>query len=157
VASFFFYGTLLDPDVRRLVLGRTLEPASLHAATLADHRISRARGKTYPILAAKRGVRAHGLVASHLDDRDAARLFHYEDAGYDIVEIDLAVHDGHARAWVLMPGPRMKALPVNWSYASWRRTVKARVMPGIAAWMAAYPGPGALPLYRRWRLRRHAA
>lgn len=157
MASFFFYGTLLDPDVRRLVLGRELEPASLHAAILADHRISRARGKTYPILAEKRGAKAHGLVASHLDDRDAARLFHYEDDGYHTVELDLAVFDGRISAWAFMPGPRMKALPVDWSYAAWRRNVKARVMPGIAAWMAAYRGPGALPLYRRWRLRRHTA
>ena len=157
MASFFFYGTLLDADVRRLVLARDLEPASLHEAVLADHRISQAKGKTYPILAAKRGAKAHGLVASHLDHRDAARLFHYEDDGYHTVELDLAVFDGHTKAWGFMPGPRMKALPVDWSYAAWRRNVKARVMPGIAAWMAGYPGPGALPLYRRWRLRRHTA
>lgn len=155
MASFFFYGTLLDPDVRRLVLGRDLEPASLHEAVLADHRIARARGKTYPILAAKRGAKAHGLVASHLDDRDAARLFHYEDDGYRTVELDLAVFEGRISAWAFMPGPRMKALPVDWSYVAWRRNVKARVMPGIVAWMADYPGTGALPLYRRWRLRRH--
>lgn len=157
MASFFFYGTLLDADVRRLVLGRDLDPASLHDAVLAGHRVSRARGKTYPILAAKRGAKAHGLVASHLDDRDAARLFHYEDDGYRTVELDLAAPHGRVKAWAFMPGPRMKALPVDWSYAGWSRNVKARVMPGIAAWMAGYPGPGALPLYRRWRLRRHTA
>lgn len=157
MASFFFYGTLLDPDVRRLVLGRELEPTSLHAATLVNHRVSRARGKTYPVLASKRGAKAHGLIATHLNDRDAARLFHYEDDGYATIEVELSVFDGRMTAWAFMPGPRMKALPVDWSYAAWRRSVKARVMPGIAAWMAAYPGPDALSHYRRWRLRRHAA
>lgn len=156
MASFFFYGTLLDPDVRRLVLGRELEPASLRAASLANHRVACARGKTYPILAAKRGVKARGLVASHLSDQEAARLFHYEDAGYKTVEIELDVFDGRATAWAFLPGPRMAALPADWCYEGWRRRHKAKVMPGIAAWMADFPGPRALPSFRRWRLGRHA-
>lgn len=156
MAAFFFYGTLLDPDVLRTVLGRRVAPESLFPARLAGYRISRAFGKTYPILAAKPGAEAKGLVAAGLDDRDAARLFHYEDDGYSTVEVDLAGAHGPLRAWVFMPGSRMRALPSDWSYDTWQRGVKARVMPGIEAWMARYPGPDALPLYRRWRLRRKA-
>ncbi|MBL8834369.1 MAG: gamma-glutamylcyclotransferase, partial [Rhodospirillales bacterium] len=45
---FFFYGTLIDPDVRRAVLGR-LAPASVEPATLKGWRRFSAKGVTFPI------------------------------------------------------------------------------------------------------------
>ena len=47
---FFFYGTLLDPDVTALVLGRRLPPAAFVPASLPGHARRRAKGVSYPIL-----------------------------------------------------------------------------------------------------------
>jgi hypothetical protein len=44
---FFFYGTLIDADVRRLVLGR-LAPDEVEPATLSGWRRVKLAGVTYP-------------------------------------------------------------------------------------------------------------
>jgi len=47
---FFFYGTLMDPSVRRAVLGRPVERSRLQRAVLPGFRRVFRRGATYPVL-----------------------------------------------------------------------------------------------------------
>lgn len=155
MARFFFYGTLLDPEVRRAVIGRAVPDAAILAVSLAGYRVARAQGRSYPILAANEGAVATGVLVHGLSDAEAARLFHYEDKGYDPVEV--AVVDAHGRTrrgWVFMPGQRLSAMAEDWSYAAWSRRHKRRMMPLIAAWMGRYAGPRGVPKFRVWRMKR---
>jgi hypothetical protein len=73
---FFFYGTLIDPDVRRLVLG-TRAPMSVEPATLAGWRRVCLPKVTYPaVLRAAREV-VDGVLVRGLDAEARRRLVDY--------------------------------------------------------------------------------
>ncbi|HZD25670.1 MAG TPA: gamma-glutamylcyclotransferase family protein [Alphaproteobacteria bacterium] len=55
---FFFYGTLRDGAVRRLVLGRALPDDEAIPAVLEGYRIARVRGADYPVLRRELTLRA---------------------------------------------------------------------------------------------------
>ena len=155
MAKFFFYGTLLDPDVRRAVIGRAVPNAAILDVSLVGYRVARAQGRSYPILAPALAALAKGILVHGLSDAEAARLFHYEDKGYDPVEVTVADARGRARrGWVFMPGQRLSAMAEDWSYAAWGRRHKRRMMPLIAAWMERYAGPRGVPKFRVWRMKR---
>jgi|ABSN01.1.fsa_nt_gi hypothetical protein len=155
MARFFFYGTLLDADVQQLVFGHALADSAIRPAVLEHYRPARARGKLYPILAARRHARTAGVVVAGLGSLDVARLFFYEDTGYETQEVRVTVGGDRTKtAWVFIPSRRMVALASNWSLAEWQRRHKPRVLPAIAAMMRAFPGEGRLPSFRAWRVRR---
>jgi hypothetical protein len=155
MARFFFYGTLLDRDVQRLVFGRALDRDAQTTAVLHHYRPARARGMHYPILTERHDARTAGMIVAGLGERDVARLFFYEEDGYATREVSVAVGETVTKsAWVFIPTRRMVALPSNWSLAEWQRRDKPRILPTIADMMRAVPGPGRLPAFRAWRARR---
>jgi hypothetical protein len=155
MAKFFFYGTLLDADVRRAVIGRSVPASAILDVSFAGYRVARAQGRSYPILAPEPGATASGVLVHGIADAEAARLFHYEDKGYDPVEVTVTDTRGRPRrGWVFMPGQRLSAMAENWSFAAWERRHKRRTMPLIAAWMGRYAGPRSAPKFRVWRMKR---
>jgi hypothetical protein len=75
----FFYGTLLDPDIQRRVVGRALTGAAFVPASLQGFRRVRAAGQWFPILVP--GLRSdlvEGGLATDLDGREIARIVAYE-------------------------------------------------------------------------------
>ncbi|MFN0041972.1 MAG: gamma-glutamylcyclotransferase family protein [Alphaproteobacteria bacterium] len=155
MARFFFYGTLLDEDVRRATLGREPDPTDTVTARLPGYRVARAAGRAYPVLAPEVGAVAAGVMVRAVREGEAARLFHYEDSGYDAVEVSVVDGRGRTRmAWVFMPGRSLAAMADDWSFAEWQAQHKARVLPGIVEWMAEYAGPASEPRFHAWRNRR---
>ena len=102
----FFYGTLLDPAVRRRVLGRTLSPRTQRPALLFDYTREHVAGRPYPMLVAHPGAVVDGVVARGLTTRDLARLDAYEGSEYRLAP--LAVLSGGRRviamAYMAAPG-----------------------------------------------------
>ncbi|MFO0998465.1 MAG: gamma-glutamylcyclotransferase family protein [Alphaproteobacteria bacterium] len=155
MARFFFYGTLLDAAVQRIVFGRGIAAETMRAAVLENFRPARARGVRYPILVSRLGARTEGMLVAGLSDWDVARLVYYEDAGYTMQEVPVRVAPGRTtNAWVFIPSRRMVALPTDWSLADWQRRHKPQDLPAIVEMMRAFPGPGRLSAFRRWRARR---
>lgn len=76
----FVFGTLLDADLRRIVLGCDVAVSS---AVLVDHRVARDTTGAGPVLAPCDGGSAQGLVLD-LDAEAAARLAFYT-AGHGLV------------------------------------------------------------------------
>ncbi len=70
----FVFGTLLDPDLRRIVLGKE---TTARPAQLADHAVRRAAGHDWPAIVAKPGGVASGLLL-YVDAEAAARADFYE-------------------------------------------------------------------------------
>lgn len=122
--QFFFYGTLCDPDIRRLVLGYRPGPRQLRPAWLAGFRRKQAAGRSYPVLIRSPGGRIDGLLFVSRP-ADGARLAAYEGPEYRAcrLPVHLPGRGGQAmaprRAWVFLPafGVEGSALPA--SHADW--------------------------------------
>ena len=134
--QWFFYGTLLDPDIRRHVFPHVADGLTLLPADLAGYRRYRCKGASYPVVVPGRGGRVPGLVAQGLDERAVLRVAHFEGAEYEPREVELRLAGGgRTRAWLFMPRRRALATGEAWSYERWLRLEKRRIMPKVHFWM----------------------
>jgi gamma-glutamyl AIG2-like cyclotransferase len=93
---FFFYGTLMDADVRRAVL-RDRAPQAAEPAALPGWRCVPAAGRAFPMIRADRAARVDGILVRGLDRVARARLSRYEDRDYRIIKT-IVVASGRAVA-----------------------------------------------------------
>lgn len=134
--QWFFYGTLLDSDIRRLVFPHAHAEVTLEPALLPGFRRVRCRGALYPVLAPAKGLRVPGLVCRGLDERAVLRMAHFEGTQYEprALEVSLA-GGGKEAAWLFMPRHSGFATREPWTYERWVRTTKPRIMPQVRFWM----------------------
>jgi hypothetical protein len=118
---FFFYGTLIDPDVMALVIGRRLPPSAFVPAILPGHSRRRAKGMTYPVVVRDPADEVHGVVVGGLTSRDVARLAAYEGPGYRIARLKVRIAGDLATVSVFEPiASRLQPSPSPWDYALWK-------------------------------------
>ncbi len=147
--QFFFYGTLLDADLRRTLCGRDADRWSVVPATLADHRRGRSPGRTYPFLLPAPGDQVDGIVADGVDAGAAAILTLYEGAGYRVARLRPVTPAGPVPAWAYLPRRRVAArLP--WTLADWERSHKARSLERVAAWVDTVQADALAAAAGRW-------
>ena len=133
-ALLFFYGTLLDADIQRRVIGRVLSPAALAPATLVGFRRVRAAGKWFPILVpGQAGDSVTGAIAEGLTAREIARIVTYENDGYAMKPVTVALAGGEKkRALVFLPGKgganQLKPTAEPWDLLDWQAREKPRVL-----------------------------
>lgn len=128
---FFFYGTLIDADVRRAVLGRRA-PAAVEPATLAGWRRVRLPKVTYPAIVPDRRSAVEGVLARGLDGQAQDRLVAYESPAYDLIEVPVTTGAGRqvtALVFAAKPGST-RAIGI-WDFAEWRRRHKRRFLAGL--------------------------
>ncbi len=105
MASVFLYGTLRHAPLLAAVLGR--EDARLSAATLTGHAVAWAEGQAFPLIHAREGARADGLLLDGLSPEDLARLEFYE-GGFDYalrgIEVEAGGRTLRTQAWFPAPG-----------------------------------------------------
>ena len=136
---FFFYGTLLDGDVRRLVLGERA-PTLVEPARLDGWRRMTLEGVDYPVIVPAVGGVVEGAVARGLDATGHARLVRYEGPDYVLAEVEVRLDAGSrglaVNVFVPRPGFRVIGRP-GWDLVRWQRRVKprflARLRPGHTA------------------------
>jgi hypothetical protein len=139
---FFFYGTLIDPDVRRIVLGRrAAAEAHLRDAVLQGWERRALRGVSYPVILRRAGASVDGVLASGLDAKARHRLIAYEGEGYDLVAVEVElVGDVRRAASVFAPSPGgpLKPTSGSWSYARWLRDSKRAFLREIGGGRGAW-------------------
>jgi Gamma-glutamyl cyclotransferase, AIG2-like len=122
---FFFYGTLLDPDVTALVLGRRLPPAAFVPATLPGYSRWRVQEGSYPISIPDRRGEVCGAIVGGLSARDVARLAAYEGPGYRIAPLKVRVGGAMTEVSVFEPiVSKLKPTNKPWDLALWQRRDK---------------------------------
>ncbi len=122
---FFFYGTLIDPDVRRAVLG-TLAPETVEPAVLKGWRRFAAKGVTFPIARPDPKSEIEGVLARDLSAAAGRLLDAYEGDGYrrTKVEIVAGAKTVSAILYVDDGSGTLTAAPGAWSYATWAKRDK---------------------------------
>lgn len=121
---FFFYGTLIDPEVLGAVLRRPVESTRRRAAVVEGYRCVYRRGACYPVLVPDASARTAGTVVSALTTRDLTLLRLYEGPDYEIHEISVRLsgwRSHRVRANVFLPGPGCQASPEIWTLEDWKK------------------------------------
>jgi hypothetical protein len=135
--DFFFYGTLLDRDVRRAVLGPGADTLAIEPALLPGYRRIATWGTVVPGLVRQSGAVTEGLIVRGITDTDGKRLDRYEGRGYRRIPCEiLAAAEKRPRALVYIAIRRQAGRGAAWSLAGWQRRHKRRYLRSIARWMA---------------------
>ena len=135
---FFFYGTLMDRDLLRMVLGRDLAAAALQPAVLSGYRRGIVRGRSYPMLVPRAHGCVDGVLAQGFDEADALRLTWYEHDLYDIRLCRPRLPSGlRATAWTYVPRPGGMPPGPAWSLATWQRRHKPAFLARLTRELAA--------------------
>ncbi len=133
---FFFYGTLIDPDIRRVVLGAPAAKAlALRPGMLCGWTRRAVRGASYPMILPRAGAGVDGVLASGLDAAACRRLRAYEGAEYVVLRVQVRCADGRtrmARAFAPRPGGGLKPRAVDWDHAVWSLREKRGFLRRIA-------------------------
>jgi Gamma-glutamyl cyclotransferase, AIG2-like len=138
---FFFYGTLMDPDLLSGVLGRRIAPSALISALLRGYRRSAVRGANYPVVVRDEGAWVEGMVLSGVTIAERDHLVRYEGENY-VLACALAEFPERPPEPVLFFEPRPGAVAATgepWSLARWRLRDKSSAMKMFADPAAARP------------------
>lgn len=128
---FFFYGTLRDPDVRRTVIGPSVNRIATVPAVLPGWRCVFLRGRDYPVLQPDIAAQTEGVLADGVDPRQAARLDCFETDEYRRGTARVRRADGQMIAahiyFAARPG---LASTTAWEFEAWQRRHKPRLLRG---------------------------
>jgi hypothetical protein len=129
---FFFYGTLLDDEVRRIVIGRAV---ALSVATLSGWRRLGVAGKHYPIIQRDAAASVAGAVTETLGPGDITRLRHYEGNGYELIAADVRDQTGATIVAQVFVPPEGGLLGAgNWDLGDWQREHREAVLLRLRAY-----------------------
>jgi gamma-glutamylcyclotransferase (GGCT)/AIG2-like uncharacterized protein YtfP len=132
MASYFFYGTLREPEIAREILGRPLSGCSPRRGVLLGYKRVYVAGATYPAIHPDADSKVDGLVVSRISAIEAARLSRYEGPGYETQDLDVIVEGGGAETVrVFVPKNAIKLSNREWDLETWRRQEKKRFMAGL--------------------------
>ena len=138
----FFFGTLMDEDVLRAVLGHPLTALGLQPARLAGWRRVGIAGRSYPMLIPHATGWVDGVLVYGLDERDRRRLDFYEGPEYrmGIVTVRAAEY-GDLPAGTYLCRPEVVAAGrEEWRLETWRLRHKRTALARIRALMAGWRG-----------------
>lgn len=140
---FFFYGTLMDPDVRSAVLGRAAGRITVQPAILAGFRRVHAPGKSWPVLVRAAGGRVEGVLAQDIDPPLARTLIRYEGTAYrlDRCRVRTASREVLPAAVFLPRTP--PAGGRNWRHDAWLARDKAAFLGRLSSARAGGAWPTA--------------
>ncbi|SJZ57221.1 Gamma-glutamyl cyclotransferase, AIG2-like [Enhydrobacter aerosaccus] len=137
---FFFYGTLLDPDVTALVLGRRMAPGMFQRAILPGHARWRVQGGSYPIVVPDARAEVVGAVVSGLSQRDIERLARYEGPGYRIAPLKVKLGGVTTVVSVFEPvKSRLQPSRDVWDLHQWQLQAKRAFISRVRAALSAPP------------------
>ncbi len=148
---FFFFGLLRDADVLERVTGRLWAADRFTGARLADARLVRLRGETFPMLVAAPGFWVPGALVEGLNESDLHRIRFFESVEYQPSTVEVELRAGErieARAFATT----QRAIPDEqpWSFEIWRLRDRARALRETELWMALYGHLSAEEADRRW-------
>ena len=132
--TYFFYGTLMDPEVAREILGRPLTGFNPRKGTLAGYRKLYVTGATYPGLQASSDADANaaGIVVERITALEVSRLSRYEGREYRTETLPIHLEDGETvETKLFLTGNGIRLTNKPWDFGRWQRTDKKRFLRAL--------------------------
>ncbi|MEL6769277.1 MAG: gamma-glutamylcyclotransferase, partial [Pseudomonadota bacterium] len=141
----FFFGTLRDPELLSVVLGRSLKAGELRPARAAGVVAWQVAGEAYPMLRSDQAQAAEGVLFFPAAPDEVEALRFYEEAEYELLPISVAAGDDGFEALYFGATGRLAAGTGAWDFEGWRRQGRAVALAAAAELM---PLRGTLPVER---------
>jgi AIG2-like family. len=127
---YFFYGTLMDAEVRIAVLGPGASALPVESARLAGYRRLYMRGASYPVLVATddptEAAVVDGLLVHRIDAAAEQRLIRFEGDAYRLGDVTVERRrSGTVCARCFLPLTDNLADSRPWDPNTWRRRDRA--------------------------------
>lgn len=149
---WFFFGSLLDPEVRTIVVGREPSESARRPGILHGYRRVRVADESYPALKPQPGGRVAGLVVDDLDEHESRRVCFFEGEEFIAWPRTIEQADGrHVEALVFLAGANLALIDSRWDFHAWRATCKARFLDMSREFMAGFEVADWHELDRQWR------
>lgn len=129
--AFFFYGTLMDADIRNAVLGKFTKNETVSPARLPGWRRVGVRGRSYPVIVPAAGAAVDGVSVSFADGAERPvtdLLTAFEGDEYRLVALELA--PGNIVS-VFAGSRRCHPTGRAWSFSDWQRRHKRAFLAAI--------------------------
>ena len=119
MTSLFFYGTLCDPELLEIVLGRKADGVT--QASLPDHQVYWANGESFPMIVSEHGATASGVLVKDVTAEELARLDFYEGGfDYKTVELNTQSAGSDTQALVFFPEEGSWEPGQKWDLSEWQ-------------------------------------
>lgn len=157
--QFFFYGTLMDRDLRRLVVGRDVEARlTIRHGALIGYRRRVARDGYFPMLVPAAGGRVTGLLVDGLGGHALTRIAQFEGEEYEPRVARAVDSDGRrVRACLFLPSRRQLVDRSAWNFRRWQREHKPRHLRWTRFWLRECPPGTMVDTVVPWHVRRRLA
>lgn len=122
----FFFGTLMDPDILGLVIGRPVDSRELEPAGLSGFRRVRVAGASYPMLVPDPAGFVEGRLWRGGTASERARLDAYEGPAYRLEPVVVETRSGErvaALVYLAVPGS-LRPSEEPWELAAWQARFK---------------------------------
>lgn len=134
--KLFFFGTLMDPEVREIVMGRSMPDDAVEPALAQGFRRVFVAGRHYPMLLPHASGWVDGLLVSGVDPESLHRLQVYEGWEYSLTPMRVRTQSGRTvMAHVFMCPPHIKPEKKDWRLDRWQMRHKRHFLPKTQAMM----------------------
>jgi hypothetical protein len=156
---WFFFGSLLDPDVLAVVLDRPATAYTRRYGTLYGYRRVRVIEESYPALIHDPDGRVDGLLVEPLGAEDERRVCFFEGEEFQPRSCPIELHDGEWRdARVFLTAGLSDCLHDQpWDFHIWRIRHKARFLEMARDFMAGYHTGDWYHRDERWKAAERAS
>jgi gamma-glutamylcyclotransferase (GGCT)/AIG2-like uncharacterized protein YtfP len=143
--NLFFYGTLMDAEVRELVCGRTLD--AVEPAIAQGFRRVFVAGRHYPMLLPHASGWVEGTLVTGVDPLTVHRLQVYEGWEYSLQPLKVRASSGHmVMAHVFLCPPTIAPNKRHWRLDEWQRRHKRTFLPKARQLMDRALKTGRMPV-----------
>jgi hypothetical protein len=147
----FAFGSLGDPDVLEVVLGRSAERVGYIAAWLSGYRVARLPDESYPVLIACEGFTAEGVLLQNLGAEDRRRIAFFENREYRFERCIVELADNsRVDALYCSDGQIEPGAREPWSLDAWQHTRKMCSIEDTKCFMDLYGKLTAEEADREW-------
>lgn len=137
--ALFAFGTLMDPDVLRIVSQQ--EPALVvrESATVADHVRRWVLDDHYPVLVPCPGRQTAGLIIRGLQEEAMRRIRFFEGDEFSLLTLAVKNARGHSEnVCYFADNQRQPISEDEWLLEEWQRSTKSETLPRVERYMGCY-------------------
>lgn len=146
----FFFGSLMDKELVRLVLDREIGDLHFTSAELLGYERRRAKNESFPIIVPTPGGRVEGVLVEGLTAADVERIRWYESDDYALRPCLVGIEERRHEAHVFLATESLEPEATGWDFDHWARTEKPMCIALATEIMAQYGQIGPDELVRRW-------